>query len=283
MARFGEKGSGPGQFLAPQAVSVDPRGFLYVADTGNDRVQKLDASGRCIATVGGFGRGREQFNAPVSVWAENGLDVFVADYTNGRIERYDKDLHYIGSMVSSDAWPEALRFGFPLDVILTTQSELFCLDGENSRILKLDVLGNPQLAFGGYDTGDGRLVDPQRLAVSSENRVYVTDGEGGRVLVYDAYGNFLAAVEGTPLEKPAGLCDAPGTGLVLVADPGSRRVVALRGLAPVWSFGGETVPEATFSAPVDVCYRNGRLVVLDRARAECFVFQWFGAPGEAPP
>jgi len=40
---FGEKqGSEPGQFLAPHGVAIDSRGYLYVVDAYNHRVQKFD-------------------------------------------------------------------------------------------------------------------------------------------------------------------------------------------------------------------------------------------------
>jgi len=283
VSRFGGKGGQAGQFAAPAAVSVDPSGFLYIADTGNDRIQKFDPSGQFVTQIGGFGWGREQFNEPVSLWAENGLDVFVADYDNQRIVRYDKDLHFIGSLVSSEAWPEALGFGYPLDVAFSSQSELFCLDGENRRVLKLDVLGNPQISFGGVDSGDGRLVSPRRLCIGLAGRVYVSDEEGGRILCYDAYGNYLIEIGAGTLEKPAGLAESPNGKFLFVADPGRRRVDWFRGLRHAGSLGDETLSGVRFDAPVDVaCWKN-RLYVLDRGRAELFLFQWQPIPGESEP
>jgi sugar lactone lactonase YvrE len=280
IARFGEKGDGPGQFNSPQAVSVDPSGFLYVADTGNNRIQKFDFQGRFVAEIGGFGWGREQFNEPVSVWAENGLDVFVADYDNQRIERYDKDLHYIGSMQSSDEWPVPLQFGYTLDVRFTAQSELFCLDGENQRVLKMDVFGNPQISFGGYDSGEGRLVNPRRLLVSTRNRVYVSDEEGGRIVVFDTYGNYLTALGGF-FEKPGGMAEAATRKLLFAADSAQRRIHIFLDLKHVGSFGDEAVPGVRFEAPADIAWWNGFLYVLDKTRCEIFTFKWLGPAGES--
>jgi DNA-binding beta-propeller fold protein YncE len=282
VARFGEKGNGPGQFDSPQAISADPSGFLYIADTGNDRIQKLDFRGRFVAEIGGFGWGREQFNEPASVWAENGLDVYVADYDNQRIERYDKDLHYIGTMKSSDDWPETLRFGYPLDVRFTAQSELFCLDGENRRVLKMDVFGNPQISFGGYDSGEGRLVGPRRLMVSSQNRVFVSDLEGGTIVLFDTYGNYLLALGGN-FEKPAGMAEAPTRKLLFAADAGQRRIHFFSDLKHAGSFGDEAVPGVRFQAPVDVAWWNGFLYVLDKTRCEIFAFKWLGPAGDVSP
>jgi tripartite motif-containing protein 71 len=281
VSRFGGKGDQPGQFSAPRAVSVDPSGFIYIADTGNNRIQKFDPSGQFLAQIGGFGWGREQFNEPASLWAENGLDVFVADYDNQRVSRYDKDLHFIGSLISSEAWPEALGFGFPLDVAFSAQSELFCLDGENRRVLKLDVLGNPQISFGGMDSGQGRLVSPRRILVSPAGRVYVSDEEGGCILCYDSYGNYLVTIGTGILEKPAGLAESPNGKILFVSDPARRRIDWFRGLRHAGSFGDESLSGVRFDAPVDVaCWKN-RLYVLDKGRDELFLFQWQTGPGDS--
>jgi DNA-binding beta-propeller fold protein YncE len=38
---WGSRGSGPGQFKGPSSVWVDAQGVVYVADEGNDRIQKF--------------------------------------------------------------------------------------------------------------------------------------------------------------------------------------------------------------------------------------------------
>ena len=269
LATWGENGTGPGQFKASQAISVDPSGFLYVADTGNYRVQKLNSMGYFVAEIGGFGWEKEQFNAPVAVSARNGLDVFVADTYNHRVERYDKDLHYLASFLSSEAWPENLVFDFPLDVDLSSQGELFCLDGENRRILKLDVLGEPQLSFGDFDAGEGRLVQPSRFVVTDEGSVCVSDE--GRVVVFDTYGNYLFALGEGVLGRPGGLAWM-GSRFLLVADTGEKRVYAFEASGIlVGSFGGGM---QMFQEPVDVACWKERVYVLDRQRGAVDVFQW---------
>ncbi|OQY19416.1 MAG: hypothetical protein B6I34_09615 [Anaerolineaceae bacterium 4572_32.1] len=45
LASWGEYGAGPGQFDQPTDVAVGPNGQIYIADTFNRRVQRLDADG----------------------------------------------------------------------------------------------------------------------------------------------------------------------------------------------------------------------------------------------
>jgi len=43
--QWGSYGTGPGQFIYPEAIAVDASGNVYVADQGNNRIQKF-----CYAT-----------------------------------------------------------------------------------------------------------------------------------------------------------------------------------------------------------------------------------------
>ena len=48
---WGARGSGPGEFVGPKGVAIDPSsGRLYVADTGNARVQRLAPDGTSEAS-----------------------------------------------------------------------------------------------------------------------------------------------------------------------------------------------------------------------------------------
>ncbi len=273
LTTWGISGTGTVEFKEPQGISVDPAGFLYIADTGNHRIEKLDATGQFVTEVGGFGWKKEEFNEPIALSAKDGLDVFVADYYNQRIERYDKDLHYIASFLSSEEWPEYLRFGFPKGVDISSQGELFCLDDENSRVLKVDVLGNPQLSFGGFDAGEGRLEQPQRLLVSGEGKVYVSDWKDGKITVFDTHGNYLYAFGEGILEKPVGMGEI-GSKFLLVADVGKKKVFIFQNSGKLlMSFAGAKVVGMTFEEPIDVACWRELIYVLDKKRNVVDVFR----------
>jgi DNA-binding beta-propeller fold protein YncE len=269
-------------FKEPSGIAVDPQGNLFVADAGNHRVVKLDAQGRVVQTIGGFGWSKEQFNRPSDVSARNGLDCFVADYNNGRIERFDKDLHWLSSLTSLPQWPENFQFGFPLDVDLSSQGELFCLDGENQRVIKFDASGEPQLGFGDLNIGEGRLVDPRRILVSDPSNVYVTDGNPARVVVFDGYGNLRNSFGQGILENPVGMASVSRE-LLLVADASLRRVMVFRN--PGVLIGSFGAPEAYggFGEPLDAACWGRRVYVLDRKNNRIDVFQWIDVQDQLSP
>lgn len=259
----------------PQGLDINPAGFIYIADTGNHKLVKLDQSGRQVTSIGGFGWENEQFDSPVSLFASNGLDVLVADYQNQRIERYDKDLHYLASFTSSSDWPDSKQFGYPLDVALSLQGELFCLDGENNRVLKLDITGTPQISFGDFDAGEGRLVDPKRLFIDRIGNVLVSDGN--KIRVFDGLGNFLFSMGEGILNDPRDMCQS--SDYIFIADAGSKSVIVLK--YPGVLVGEIRFPAITgknFQEPVSVACHKKYIYVLDSKRSRLDVFQWANTP-----
>jgi peptidylglycine monooxygenase len=64
LARWGEPGDGPGQFLTPHGVWVMADGRVAVADRENDRVQVFDGAGRWLAASDGHYRAMSVHGAP---------------------------------------------------------------------------------------------------------------------------------------------------------------------------------------------------------------------------
>jgi DNA-binding beta-propeller fold protein YncE len=46
LGEFGEQGSAPGQFLYPQGIAMASNGLIYIADSGNNRIQVIQWSPR---------------------------------------------------------------------------------------------------------------------------------------------------------------------------------------------------------------------------------------------
>lgn len=59
--RFGEKGSGCGQFYNPTFVCVDEKDHIIVSDCENNRIQVFDRTGNYRLQFGGKGTGKGQF------------------------------------------------------------------------------------------------------------------------------------------------------------------------------------------------------------------------------
>lgn len=259
------------QLKQARALSVDLFGSIYIADTGNNRVLKFNKDGKLIKIVGGFGWEKEQFYSPYDIHVSSVLDIFVADYNNNRIERYDKDLNYISSLHSSEDWDDQFQFGYPKSVASSIHGELFIIDGENIRLLKLNSFGEPEMSFGDFAEGKGRLLQPVQVIISPDDRIYVSDSQANKIIVFDYFGNYLTEIGSNFLKKPQGIFYSP-VKLLFVADPGNKRVV-------VFTPGGELIISwskisaeiGLFQNPVDVVTFQQSVFVLDNDRI--FVFE----------
>jgi DNA-binding beta-propeller fold protein YncE len=81
------RGAGNGQFNRPQGIAVDRNGNVFVADTGQDRIQKFTSTGTFLATWGSTGTQNGQFDIPFGVAVDGDGNVFVGDFNN-RIQKF---------------------------------------------------------------------------------------------------------------------------------------------------------------------------------------------------
>ncbi len=247
---------------APQSIYMNKKNELYVADTGNNRILLLDSQGRFVKSVGGYGWDNEQFDVPVDISSRYNLDVFVADRDNQRVMRFDSKLNFISILVSGPVWPEHLQFGYPRAVSLSRHGDLFILDGENVRVLKLNAFGEPEISFGDYRDGPGKLNDPGQVELSGDDRVYVSDRADGRIVVYDIFGNYLMDFGKGVLQEPHGLFVDRNENL-WVADPGEQRILVFDKTGVLLYDWKHITAKRMFVHPMDITLADDRAYVAD--------------------
>ncbi len=261
---IGSPGNGPGQMLNPLGLSVDPQGNLYVADTGNDRIQKFDDDGNYLTEVGGFGFDPEQFNEPRDVCATAGLNIYVVDSQNRRLQRFDRQLHYLSAVLTNPNLEASLQFDIPAGVSVSSTGDIFITDAQNERVLKLDPFERPDRSFGDTGYGQGLLRNPTSLAIGPDDIIHVCDTGNDRIALYDLYGEYRQSIGQTVLRTPHGVVVDPH-GNIYVADTGNDRVVIFdRQGELLFTFGTPGTATGSFRSPHDVAIdRNGSLYVLD--------------------
>ena len=77
-----------GQFDNPHAVALDARGYVFVADRNNNRIEQFDAAGNLVAKWGSLGNGAGQMSRPEGLTVDSAGAVWVADTGNHRIVRF---------------------------------------------------------------------------------------------------------------------------------------------------------------------------------------------------
>ena len=152
VAGAGGLGSGSSQLSSPAAVTLDAKGDLFVADSGNNRVLEyaLNAStgsyastGTTVAGSGGKGSGAAQLVNPTAVALDAKGDLFVADSGNDRVLEYALNAT-TGSYASTGttvagsggAGSGLNQLSSPTGLALDAKADLFIADGTNGRVVE---------------------------------------------------------------------------------------------------------------------------------------------------
>lgn len=143
---WGSYGANPGQFNSPYAVAVDSaQAYLFVADTGNNRIQAIEADTGAVASVAGtLGSGINQFSSPKGIAVKGtspSLTVYVADTGNNRFVEYEFNtssgvFNYRG-MTGSYGTVTGGTFNQPTKIHVDSSEYIYVTDTTN-RIQKFD-------------------------------------------------------------------------------------------------------------------------------------------------
>jgi hypothetical protein len=159
---------GQGRFREPHQVRIDRKGFVWLVDSGHHVVQKFDADGTLIMTVGTPGEPGEDsthLNRPTDVAIAASGHIFVTDgYGNNRIVHFDQEgqfVHTWGSMGS-----EPGQFSLPHSIAIDSRGTLFVADRNNARVQVFDQSG------GFLDEWRDLLV-PWHVLITDRDEIYV--------------------------------------------------------------------------------------------------------------
>ncbi len=268
-------GTQVGELLTPKGIAIDPAGNIYVADTGNNRIQKFSADGTVVGQIGGLGSGFQQFDAPFSISASSGLFVWVADYNNHRLLRLDRNLNNAGTLLSDENWPLRYQFQLPVDVAESGQGDLFVADGAQNEIIKFDSFHKPVAVFGGLDIGKFRIQQVGKMAIQGTENVFVSDWLGANVLVFDYFGNFIRLLKEPDFREPMGLALWPSRRCLFVSDAQRGQILAFGTddgrREPVRILKGGKPFE--LKRPVGLAFFQQKLFVLDENKSQILVFE----------
>jgi tripartite motif-containing protein 71 len=132
----GAGGTGPGDFEHPQALAVDRAGDIDVADTGNDRVVRLDPAGGVIDEWGASGSADGHFRAPTGIGVDAAGDVYVLDSENNRVQVFSEDGRYLARWGNRGIAPG--QFSQPTALAVGCEGNVYVADTNNNRVERFE-------------------------------------------------------------------------------------------------------------------------------------------------
>ncbi len=215
---WGSFGTGNGQFKSPQGITYGRHGtgkYIWVADTGNGRIQSFSLSGVYNSQEGK--PSGTQYSSPRGVVAStNNTGYLVADSGNHRIIKWSGTA---ASVFTGSSGTGNGQLNTPTDIAYDAARNVYVVDSGNHRVQKFDNAGNYVSQFGSNGTGNGEFDTPTRIAIDGAGNIYVVDSGNDRVQVFTsahAYSTQFGTSggSGNQFNQPAGIAVQPGYALV---------------------------------------------------------------------
>src|SRR5262249_21380063 len=196
---------------SPSGIALDSAGNLYIADSGNHRIRKVDAATGIITTVAGNGQLgfsgddgpaiQANFYLPTGVAVDAGGNIYIVDFGNKRIRRVSAASGRLTTIAgtgvlgfngdNTPAKDASLGLLFvPALISIDPMGNVIFADRNNQRIRKISmsdgkistIAGTGIEGFGG-DGGDATkatLQNPVAAIVDAGGNLYVSDTGNNR-------------------------------------------------------------------------------------------------------
>lgn len=206
-------------------VAVDLDGNIFIADSFNNRVRRVDARTGTIATVAGTGeqgysgdgdRATDaRLNSPSAVVLDRDGNLLIADTFNNRIRIVDARTGIISTIAGTgeagargdDGLAVAAQLTEPAGLALDPSGNLLIADRGNHRVRKLDReshiittiagIGNAGALGDGGPSAKAELNGPTALAIDAQGNIVVADTFNNRIRRIDHATGIISTVAGT--------------------------------------------------------------------------------------
>lgn len=288
----GEKGKQNSRFDTPWDAEIDAYSQLYVADSGNNRLQKFNPDDQYLATLGNSGNRPGEFKRPTNIAVDSQGRLYVVDSGNCRVQVLDLNGNYIKEYRTGLKWPASVACDEKGVVhILDSDGRIYYMD--NQENLKAtaswpsEVLAAchapmekySDLAATWSDAFGNTLTKYFDRANQMSQRVEKLDAYGREVFAYKgACGQYL----------PQNIAAGP-LGNIWITDSSNHRVQEFGPFGNLLgSFGGFGAIAGKFDSPHGLAFKQADdqvmayVVDTGNQRVQKFTFAALGQPTPIP-
>lgn len=238
VAKWGTLGTGQGEFNTPVGVATDADGNVYVADVGNNRIQKFSSSGNFLLSWGSSGSGNGQFGQVLQVTVGPDGSVYTTEDENQRVQKFSSSGAYLTKW---GAWGSCHgQFESPVGIAVDALGNVYVADTGNQRIQKFDSDGAFLATWGSWTTP----CDPGDFEGGLQSLGGIDVNGAGDLTVVNGYNVHRFSTDGDDLGQ-WGLSVAGALGGGMAIDPDGNVLVSTpyRDYVQVYDAGGSFVTE----------------------------------------
>ena len=238
----------------PFNIAFDKEDNIYIADTYNNSIRKIESKSGIISTVVGTAdkKVKSELKTPTGITFDNFNNLYIADLAHLRIRKVDfknnSSITLVGEKSETEQPNINASLGGPFNVVFDKTGNLYISTNEDSKVSKVDFFTGKVTVIAGTGTsgfsGDGgkaseaQLTNPTGLALDGKGNLYISDTGNERVRKVNLNSGIIHTIAGSgtngfsgdgelaknsTLSNPLGLT-ADRNGDLYIVDRGNNRV-----------------------------------------------------------
>lgn len=253
-------GNKSGEFDNPTLIALVD-GYLYIKDTGNSRIQKINPEGNFIDDfpLVSVATQNMYINAPADIKIDQSGNKYIVNTGKHNVIKTDASGIFIWSIGKADGTSGSgvSELNAPQGIDVALDGTLYIADTGNHRILVYSADGAYLQTWGGGGSGSSNskfntpvsvTLDVSRFASIAQEQVYIADKNNNRVQVFNLSGEYINTLGSglTPIyvttdrNRKLYIADS-GSSTVKVYTPGNNTPVTISDFGTLVNTGGFTL------------------------------------------